>query len=108
LPDVTVALDHRVWQIEGLLKDLPAEPIDVRREAHARIRSLLLELENEMPCELYRHACRDLEDVLAYSRLAASAGKSGRSLERDVLRARGALRRLRSDLAAGRGESEGR
>jgi hypothetical protein len=93
-----VNLEQTVWQIEGLLKGLPAESLGTRREVEARIRHLLLELEQEMPCEQHRHACRDLEDVLAYSRRAATAGKTGRSLEREVLRARGALRRLRSDL----------
>jgi RNA-splicing ligase RtcB len=93
-----VSLDQTVWRIEGLLKGLPAETLGTRREVQARIRDLLLELEQEMPCGLYHNACRDLEDVLAYSRRAASAGKTGRSLEREVLRARGALRRLRSDL----------
>jgi hypothetical protein len=96
----SVSLEQTVWRIEGLLRELPEEPVGGKREVRDRIRALLLELEQEMPCELFRHACQDLDDVLSYSRRAASGGKTGRSLEREVLRARGALRRLRSDLSA--------
>lgn len=93
-------LDETVWRLEELLRAFSDEAFGARRETHARIRALLLEMEAEVPCDRHRDTCQEIEDVLAYSRRAAAGGKSRRSLERDVLRARGALRRLRSGLSS--------
>jgi hypothetical protein len=50
-----------------------------------------------MPCDRHRSTCRETDDLLAYARRAAASGDR-RVAEESVVRARGALKRLRAGL----------